>query len=143
MQMAELQHTRRTSAVSTCAAVSTGSSRVARTILAEEVVAARKQLPGPGHRSTWARPAEHDAIVNPQHLHELQMLTAHTCTHGHARQHGAYVRAGARARACSRTQSGTALDATAAEAKRVQKKVRPGLLKKSLVAINGNVPLVF
>ena len=106
MQMAELQHTRRTSAVSTCAAVSTGSSRVARTILAEEVVAARKQLPGPGHRSTWARPAEHDAIVNPQHLHEL---------------HGAYVRAGARARACSRTQSGTALDETGAEAKRVQK----------------------
>ena len=26
-----------------------------------------------GHRSTWVRPAEHDAIIKPQHLHNLQL----------------------------------------------------------------------
>ena len=53
----------------------------------------------PGHRSTWARPAEHDAIIKLQHLHELQMLTAYT-SHMDTRVSMEHVRAGARARAC-------------------------------------------
>ena len=62
--------------------------------------------------STWAQPAEHDAIIKLQHLHELQMLTAYT-SHMDTRVSMEHVRAGAGARACvacdcSRTQSGAA-----------------------------------
>ena len=143
MQMAELQHTRRTSAVSTCAAVSTGSSRVARTILAEEVVAARKQLP--------AGPPQHVGPAGGARRHRKSTAFARAanahCTHMHTWTRASAWSVCARGCACARMQQDAERHSPRRDGSRSEARPEESATwtaeEVSLFAINGNVPLVF